>query len=348
MSVSDGKLQMTIPIHIRGSHRNLGQPVARAFPKVMTSSDAGPILSRRQSGRLELAQWLASSNHPLTARVIVNRIWRWHFGQGLVGSTENFGVLGDRPTHPELLDWLARAFIESGWSVKDLHRLIMRSSVYRMASSHPDAERAVNVDPENHWLWRFRMQRLDAEQVRDSILYVSNRLDMTLGGKSVPLRNRQFVFDHTSIDHTRYDSLRRAIYLPVIRNNLYPFFEQFDFPDPTMPTGSRNTTTVAPQSLLLMNADLVFDSARSLAEQLCRQHAEPDARAQQLVKQLFGRSATPAEIAQLTKFAVQLASNSTAASTGGSGSEKATEPELQGWALVCQSLMISNEFFMIR
>ncbi len=136
------------------------------------------------------------------------------FGEGLVRSTENFGVLGEPPSHPELLDWLARSFIELGWSTKEMHRLILNSSTYQMASHHPDASTYASRDGDNRLLWRYRSQRLDAEQARDSILYVTGRLDTTLGGKSVPLRNRQFVFDHTSIDHTRYDSLRRAVICP--------------------------------------------------------------------------------------------------------------------------------------
>ncbi len=176
MSVADNRVLTSVPIHIRGSHRNLGDPVERGFPQVMVAAGAQPILPRNSSGRLQLAQWLASSTHPLAARVYVNRVWGWHFGVGLVGSTENFGVLGDRPTHPELLDWLTRNFIESGWSTKDLHRLIMQSNTYQMASSHRDSSmqaRKNEVDADNKWLSTFRMQRLDAEQVRDSILYVS-------------------------------------------------------------------------------------------------------------------------------------------------------------------------------
>ncbi|MGV3484882.1 MAG: PSD1 and planctomycete cytochrome C domain-containing protein, partial [Planctomycetaceae bacterium] len=242
MGVSDGPIVTSLPIHIRGSHHNLGDPVMRAFPEVMRTSAVPPIMPRHQSGRLEFANWVASTQHPLTARVLVNRVWRWHFGSALVESTENFGALADPPSHPELMDWLARQLMESGWSIKSLHRLLMRSSVYQMGSVHPNATEVTRVDPENRLRWKFGQQRLDAEQIRDAVLAVSGRLDATVGGKTVPLRNRQFVFNHTSVDHTRYDSLRRAVYLPIIRNNLYSFFEQLDFPDPTMPMGSRKAT----------------------------------------------------------------------------------------------------------
>ena len=230
MGVADGKVLNELPIHIRGSHRNLGEPVARAFPLVMRDANDELTFPDKQSGRLELAKWMASERHPLTARVYVNRIWRWHFGTGIISSTENFGKLGDRPSHPQLLDWLATRFRKAGWSTKRLHRLILTSNTYQMASVHPHASEGTKVDPENRLLWRFPLQRLEAEQIRDAILAVSGRLDESMGGKTIPLRNRQFVFNHTSVDHTKYDSLRRAIYLPVVRNNVYTLFEQFDFP----------------------------------------------------------------------------------------------------------------------
>lgn len=343
MSIGEGTVLTSVPIHIRGSHRNLGEPVARGFPKVMQSSPVEPIWPRRQSGRLELATWLASTQHPLTARVYVNRVWRWHFGAGIVPSTENFGVLGDRPSHPELLDWLARNFMETGWSTKELHRLILNSSTYQMAAVHPRAAEAEGVDPENRLLWRFRQTRLDAGQIRDAILYVSGRLDETLGGKTVPLRNRQFVFDHTSIDHTQYDSLRRAAYLPVIRNNLYTLFEQFDFPDPTMPTGSRNATTVAPQALLLMNSDLVMDSADALAKQLLAEHSDEVNRIQALARIVWGREATLSEQEQIHGFLTDVSG-----AGGVANASIGTVDAQRAWSLVCQSLLMSNEFFMVR
>ncbi len=276
MGVVDGELLASLPIHIRGSHRNLGDPVARNIPAVMRTSISGVEFPADQSGRLQLARWMTNRHHPLTARVYVNRIWRWHFGRGLVRTTENFGVLGDRPSHPGLLDWLASHLMDSDWSTKSLHRLIVNSNVYRQASDHPAANLALESDPANQLLWKFPIQRLEAEQIHDSILAVCGQLDLTLRGKTIPLRNRQFVFNHTSVDHTKYDSLRRAIYLPVIRNNLYTTFEQFDFPDPTMPTGNRGSTVVAPQALLLMNSEMVLRAASSLAEQLLGVSASDD------------------------------------------------------------------------
>ncbi|NQV28923.1 MAG: DUF1549 domain-containing protein [Rhodopirellula sp.] len=342
MGVSDGTVLTSLPIHIRGSHRNFGELVAREFPEVMRTSNVRPVLPRNQSGRLELARWMASTQHPLTARVYVNRIWRWHFGAGIVASTENFGRLGDRPSHPELLDWLARRFMEGGWSTKELHRLILSSSVYQMASSHPDANLAEG-DPENRLLWKFRLQRLEAEQIRDSILAVSGRLNTELGGKTIPLRNRQFVFNHTSVDHTKYDSLRRSLYLPVIRNNVYTLFSQFDFPDPTMPTGSRNATVVAPQALLLMNAGLVMDSADKFATMLINRTQDQAGRIAYAYERTLGRQPSEVESHRALAFVSDL---TTSALTDAANVD--AEAERLAWSMFCQSLFASNEFIYLR
>jgi hypothetical protein len=342
MGVADGTVLTSLPIHIRGSHRNFGEPVGREFPEVMRTSNVRPVLPRNQSGRLELARWMASTQHPLTARVYVNRVWRWHFGSGIIKSTENFGRLGDRPSHPELLDWLARRFMESGWSTKELHRLILSSSTYQMASSHSDATIA-EADPENRLLWKFGLRRLEAEQIRDSILAVSGRLDAELGGKTVPLRNRQFVFNHTSVDHTKYDSLRRSLYLPVIRNNVYSLFSQFDFPDPTMPTGSRNATVVAPQALLMMNAGLVMESADHLAKMLLNEGLDNAGRVNLAYERALGRLPSESESKRSLVFI------SDATSTGlTDAANVGTEAEQSAWSMFCQSLFASNEFIYLR
>ncbi|MDG1896651.1 MAG: PSD1 and planctomycete cytochrome C domain-containing protein [Fuerstiella sp.] len=346
MGVGEQTILSSLPIHIRGSHLNLGKPVAREFPEVMRTSNVRPVLPMGQSGRLELAQWMSSTQHPLSARVFVNRVWGWHFGRGIVGTTENFGRLGDRPSHPELLDWLARRFMSSGWSVKDQHRLILSSNAYQMASVHPAeqgaAENPAEVDPENLLLWKFRLQRLEAEQIRDSVLAVSDRLDMAIGGKTVPLRNRQFVFNHTSVDHTKYDSLRRALYLPVIRNNVYSLFSQFDFPDPTMPTGHRSSTVVAPQALLMMNSGLVMDSASSMASTLLDRGKDDTERVRMAYERTVGRSPSSEETQRAIAFVGELTSQS----IGATGVEAAGQQ--QAWSAFCQSLFASNEFIYVR
>ena len=342
MGVGEEATITSLPIHIRGSHLNLGVPVSREFPEVMRTSSQRPVLPENQSGRLQLAQWMASRQHPLTARVIVNRVWAWHFGRGLVGTTENFGKTGERPSHPELLDWITRHFIETGWSVKELHRLILSSNAYQMSSRHAGADTASVRDPENRLMYKFRMQRLTAEQLRDAILFISGRLDLSLGGKTVPLRNRQFVFNHTSEDHTKYDSLRRSIYLPVIRNNIYTFFEQFDFPDPTMPTGQRSSTIVAPQALLLMNADLVMDSATELAMLLETAANNDIDRISFAYQKVLGRPATGSELKRAARFIGEM----TAEDISSGGTHEFDHQ--QAWSAFCQSLFASNEFMYVK
>ncbi len=336
MGVVDDTIVTELPIHIRGSHLNLGENVARGLPVVMQTPGQETTFSAEQSGRLELARWMVDPKHPLTARVHANRIWRWHFGQGFVKSTENFGVLGQRPSHPALLDWLANYFIRSGWSTKSLHRVLLHSNAYRMSSQSIDSQSARIIDPENRLLWKFPLQRLEAEQLRDGILAVSNRLDASLGGKTVALRNRQFVFNHTSIDHTKYDSLRRAAYLPIIRNNLYTVFEQFDFPDPTMPTGDRDSTVVAPQALLVMNADWIMDSAATLADQLLIESSSDTSRVESAYRRVLGRPPCAAEIERVLRFIDPTSAND-------SGEER-----LKGWTLFCHSLFVTNEFMYVR
>ncbi|HTE19823.1 MAG TPA: DUF1549 and DUF1553 domain-containing protein, partial [Armatimonadota bacterium] len=264
MGVTEGTVA-DVPVHVRGSHLALGKQVARRFPVVLAGEQQAP-LEAKQSGRLQLARWLVGKEHPLTSRVMANRIWRWHFGQGLSRSTDNFGRLGEPPTDPALLDWLAVRFMKVGWSLKKMHRLLMLSSTYAMSSAHDP--RAASVDPENRLHWRAEVRRLEAEAVRDALLAVSGTLDRTMGGSLLTLKNREFVFDHTSRDATRYDSLRRSIYLPVIRNNVYDVFQLFDFADPAVLEGNRPTTTVAPQALFMMNSDLVHGAAEAMADRL--------------------------------------------------------------------------------
>ncbi len=343
MGVAEGEIVSSLPIHIRGSYKNLGAPVHRNFPEVMRITDSDPAIPADQSGRLQLATWMTNPQHPLTARVIVNRVWGWHFGQGIVNTPENFGKLGDRPSHPALLDWLANRFMESGWSIKELHRVILLSSAYQVSSSRPNPIAAANIDPENRLLWRANLQRLEAEAIRDAILAVSGRLDLTMGGKTVPLRNRQFVFNHTSEDHTKYDSLRRAAYLPIVRNNLYTFFEQFDYPDPTMPTGRRNSTVVAPQALLMMNADLVMDSAESLASDVLDQAATASGRIELAYLQTLGRKPSEPETRRALGFVRDVTSTALTNATDIDPSQ-----EHRAWSLLCQSLLASNEFIYLR
>jgi hypothetical protein len=211
MAVEEGK-PTDLPIHIRGSHLSLGEIMPRGFPQALGGQRL--VRADQSSGRLELADWVADAKNPLTARVMVNRLWHWHFGAGLVRSADNFGNLGDRPSHPELLDWLAARFIESGWSVKAMHRLIMLSATYQTATTYNPA--AAVADPDNRLLWRMNRRRLEAEAVRDALLFVAGSIDTSLGGTLLEAKPRAYVTSTASVNATNYATNRRSVYLPVV------------------------------------------------------------------------------------------------------------------------------------
>jgi Protein of unknown function (DUF1553)/Protein of unknown function (DUF1549)/Planctomycete cytochrome C len=338
MGVTEGTVT-DVKIHIRGSHLNLGKLAPRHVPGVLSGPN-DPKFDSKGSGRLQLAQWLVRSENPLTARVMVNRVWRWHFGRGLVGSTDNFGRLGERPSNPALLDWLAIRFVEGKWSLKSLHRLIMLSSTYQMSSTHDP--HASEIDPDNRLLWRQSIRRLESEEIRDSLLAVSGLLDRTPGGSLLHVKNRAFLFDHTSIDKTRYDSLRRAVYLPVIRNHLYDVFQLFDSTDATVPSGNRATTTVAPQALFMMNSELVSKASESLASRLLSISGDDAARVQALYLRAYAREPDTAE----TVRALRLVAKVEAALADKEAD--AGKRRLKAWGLLAQVVLAANEFVYVR
>ena len=218
-----------------------------------------------------MAQWLTDAKHPLTSRVFVNRLWLWHFGQGLQRSPDNFGLLGQRPTNQPLLDWLAVEFIEQGWSIKQMHRLMLLSSTYQMSSTF-DA-RANTKDPENRLWWRFNRRRLDAEEVRDALLAVGGNIDLQMYGQLLPNADRAYVTG-TGSKRSTYDYNRRSVYLPILRSALYNVFIAFDFADPSVIQGQRKNTVVTPQALFMMNSKLVHDEASRLAQRVLQDDIE--------------------------------------------------------------------------
>jgi hypothetical protein len=262
---------------IRGDPFSPGPEILPAFLTVATHGDpvtAVPRANGRTSGRrLALGQWLTSTDNPLTARVWVNRVWHHHFGRGIVASLDNFGVVGDLPTHPELLDWLAVEFMEQGWSTKDLHRLMMTSEAYKMASAY-DNEKSLANDLENHLLWRYRPQRLEAEAVRDVIMATSGGIDLTVGGKPIfpyipqEILNTAVLFGRWDNQADGPDVWRRSLYVYRRRTLSYPFFETFDLPDQNITAASRNTSTVAPQALTLLNNPFILGQAQLFASAL--------------------------------------------------------------------------------
>ena len=342
MSVVDCAQSTDLRIHMRGSHLRQGDVVARGFPAVLVPAGASPYInSAGRSGRLQLAQWLMSGKHPLAARVMVNRIWRWHFGRGLVESTDNFGRLGDRPINQPLLDWLAWRFSAAGWSIKSMHRLMMLSNTYRMRSEHDSAN--ATIDPDNRFLWRANVRRLEAEAIRDSILEVAGLLDKTMGGSLLHVKNREFLFDHTSKDETKYDSLRRSIYLPVIRNHLYDVFQLFDYGDASVMNSNRPTTTVAPQALFMMNSELIQAAAAAMADRVLGSDCADNEQRLRLAYALaYGRPPTNAEARRddgyLETFARQ---------TADLPHTEISSHHLT-WRMLCQTMLLSNEFIYVR
>ena len=340
MGVSEREVT-DLQVRIRGNHLELGGTVPRAVPVVFRHLTAVKF-SEERSGRLELARWLTEPANPLTARVLVNRLWRWHFGRGLVRTTDNFGKLGERPTHRELLDWLTLRFIEDRWSVKRLHRRILLSSTYRMSSAY-DAH-AAERDPENRLHWRCAPRRLEAEALRDSLLAVSGLLDLETGGTLLThVKNRQLIFDHTSKDGTNYDSRRRSVYLPVVRNNLYEVFGLFDHPDPAVTSGDRATTTVPAQALFLLNGKLVDRAAAALADTLLGEETDDDRRLEVLYARCFVRAVEENEKERAKEFIARFA-------RALNEQQKRSEADARrgAWAALVHVVLASNEFVYVR
>ncbi len=324
-------------IHIRGNPLKLGETIPRRVPLILQSA-ADAKFTADQSGRLELARSFTSPQHPLTGRVIVNRAWRWHFGKGLVRTPDNFGLLGELPTHPELLDWTARRFTEQGWSLKRLHRLIMLSSTYQQDSLPAPA--LVEHDPENRLFGRFDVRRLEAEEIRDALIAVGGRLDQAMGGSLLTVKNRAYFFDHTSKDLTDYNSPRRSLYLPIVRNNVYDVFQLLDYPDAAIPTGDRTTTTIAPQALMMLNSDFIAHASADLATRVLGAAVDDKDRVNHMYVTSYGREATSAEIAEslalLANIEHALPKN------------PADDSRRQAWAGLCQVIVAANEFIYVQ
>ena len=291
-------------ILIRGNPRNLGPTVPRRFLEVLGGSLAASPGSG--SGRLALAHAIADPRNPLTARVVVNRLWHHHFGRGIVASVDDFGAMGQPPTHPELLDYLAARFIASGWSIKSLQRDLVLARTYRMSSQPtPDADQA---DPGNTLLHRRTLARLDAGSIRDAILAVSGQLDPTLGGPSVPPHLTPFMDGRgrPSQSGPLDGDGRRSIYLNVRRNFLTPMLLAFDFPTPSLPMGRRTTSNVPAQALTLLNDPFVIDQAHHWARRILTDHPEattnPAPAIQSMYQTAFGHPPSPTDQATATRF----------------------------------------------
>jgi hypothetical protein len=298
-----------VKIHLRGRYDRLGKTVPRGVPAILGGPKVGPIKSG--SGRLQLAQWLASKENPQTARVMANRIWQHHFGEGLVRTPNNFGHLGTPASHPQLLDYLAIQFMNSGWSIKAMHRMMMLSATYQQSSLGDPA--TVKADPENILLGRMPRRRLDAEELRDSLLAVSGGLDGSLGGPAVK----------------ELTSPRRSLYLLMVRSDRSNYRMLFDAPDPNSMAEKRIDSTVAPQALFLLNHPFALERTKALARLSRQRGRDTKERVNWLYQTLYAR---PAE-----DFEVRLADSIV------------VNPNEEGiaWESYCQVLLCSNEFIYV-
>ncbi|MCL4201107.1 MAG: DUF1553 domain-containing protein [Pirellulaceae bacterium] len=319
--VEEAKIE-DLRVHLRGSPSNLGDVAPRGFLQVAVYGDP-PSIPADQSGRKELADWIASPQNPLTARVIVNRVWHWLLGAGIVRTTDNFGVSGQRPSHPELLDQLALQFMQEGWSIKRLVRRIVLTETYQQASQAVPATKS--ADPDNRLFGRANRRRLEAEAIRDGILQISGRLSPERGGRHFPpTLAADFAF--------ATDATVRSVYLPYFRNSLPDLIAAFDPADPSTTTGQRDASTIAPQALFMLNHPFVAQQAQAAAERLLEDGQEElDHQIVRVYRQTLGRRPTEAEAAIARKH-LDAHSN---------------DPR-QGWAALYHALFASAEFRLIH
>ncbi len=337
MSVEEGEI-VDLPVHIRGSHLNLAdEPQLRGFLRVTDHIVPPPPIPADSSGRLELARWITHPEHPLTARVMANRVWHWHFGRGLVDTPSNFGATGSAPTHPELLDWLARRLVDGGWSVKALHREILLSSTYRLGAGYDAANAA--VDPGNLLHWRMNRRRLEVEPIRDALLHLAGTLDLTMGGRVDEYNQRGYVFSegNTFGRFDFYGAPRRSVYMPVVRNAIYEIFAGFDFGNASDSVGARPVTVVPSQALLMMNSAFVEEQAGEFAARLLAMPLAGDAaRVERAFVEAYGRPAAEVEIEESLAF---LAAMRETAPDG--------DAERFAWTRLCHVILGASEFIYV-
>ncbi len=325
------------PIHIRGQVRNLGPKVPRGYLQAAFHGLDLPKIPADQSGRVQLAQWITSPHNTLTARVLANRVWLELFGEGLVRSPDNFGVTGEKPSHPELLDHLAFKLMDEGWSLKRLVRYIVSSRAYGMSSdAHALQGHGEATDPENRLLWRQNRKRMDANALRDTILATSGTLDLTFMGPN--LLNAKSVKDNDSgagkfeYDYVFTDT-RRSLYTPAFRNKRLELFDAFDFGNINQPMAQRNTSTVAPQALYFMNHEFVMQQAHAAAKRLLAEPLADDAaRVERAFRLTLGRAPTEHEARLAVDFAAV------------SPSETGAGAQEESWAMLFQSLFACVDF----
>lgn len=330
-----------LPVHhilVRGSHANEGAEAPPTVPAAFCS-ERNPYLPEKPAGshssgrRLAFAKWLTSPANPLPARVFVNRLWQHHFGVGIVSTPENLGLSGAAPSHPELLDYLAASLISNGWKVKPLQKMIVMSAAYRQSSR--SREEALAKDPDNRLLWRFGLQRLDADCIRDAMLAASGELDLAIGGAFVPVAKTeegQYI-----INETEQNFRRRSIYLQQRRTKPVTMLAMFDGQQMGLNCTRRNVSTVPLQSLAMLNADFVRHRAGKFAQRVLHHSQDPESRIQFAFATAYNRPSSPQELATAKDFLIsQLAAYTT------------PEAEAQAWSDLCQMLYASSSFLYLE
>jgi hypothetical protein len=346
MGVSEATRPRNARVLVRGELDRPGDQVPRGFVQVISNDKTPKIASG--SGRLELAAWIASPDNPLTSRVMVNRVWLHLFGKGIVQTPDNFGKNGQAPTHPELLDWLAGAFVRDGWSVKKLVKTLVLSHTYRMSSDF-DAKKA-EVDPAGDWLWRMPKRRLEAEAIRDAMFAAAGTLDLKppVGSPVGTLEGDARV--EQALQVAAPESPVRSVYLPVLRDAVPESLDVFDFAEPSFVTGAREVTNVATQALYMMNDADVMREADAFAGRLLAEAATDDARIDRAFRIALGRAPSASDLEASRSFLSKFPAKPPKAEPrrgrrGGQAPQRAAaDPKRTALAAFCQALFASAEF----
>ena len=319
------------------NQRSRGQLVRRGFLQIL----GGQKLTddANGSGRLELSRWITSDNNPLFARVMANRIWHYHFGRGIVKTTSDFGVRGAAPTHPQLLDHLAWYFAQQSWSVKQMHRYIMTSTAYMRQSS--DIPASSDIDPNNNMFWRFNRQRLDAEQIRDTLLTFSHEIDHSVGGRHPFDHRLTYFFRQHDPFVGNYQTNRRSIYMMQQRIVKNDYLDLFDGPDGNIQMSERKVTTTTLQALFMMNSPFIYERSKKIAGVLISEQNEPEDRAIAAYRMVFGRVPTEQEVAQSTLFTQDAVASLT------DGGMNDAQADHTAWTSFIRGMISSNEFIYI-
>ena len=333
MSVRDSEQEVgDCQVNIHGDAKQLGPTVPRGFLQVVSRPGEKDAIGPKESGRLELAEWLIRRDNPLTARVAVNRMWQGMFGRGIVADVDNFGFLGDRPSNPELLDYLALRFMGQGWSVKKMLREMALSRAYRLSTAY-QAQNA-NIDADDLLMWRMNRRRLEVEALRDSLLMIGGALDLNRPANS-PVFHFKRAYDIGEKAGAQPEDYtvamrNRTVYVPVLRNFMPPLFEAFDFPEPSESRGRRDVTTVPTQALFLMNSPFVVEQSRLAADKLLAASAPSDReRVLQVYRETIGRAPTAEELNRSLEFMKSIAPSMS---------------ERNVWGLLYQAMFVSAEF----